>query len=361
MSSSSGSERLFSGFAAVIHAGTMRRTGEAHLPLHGGRAPAWLFKRMKELAKPLLSSITSEYGRRGLLERLSDPHWFQALGCVLGYDWHSSGVTTVLTAALKEALQELDIGVRVAGGKGRTSLRTPQELRSIAEEFDLDPSPLIRASRLSAKVDNSALQDGFDLYHHAFIVTEDGDWAVIQQGMNPSLRMARRYHWLGTELSSFVVEPHRGIVSEAKARRVLNLVAEESEGVRRASLDLVREGTARLRRLMGEYRVLRMPRRIDWAALERAYQLDPSNYEELLEIRGIGKSALRALALLSELVYGEKASVRDPAKYSFAFGGKDGVPFPVDVRLMDEVISYLRGREIPKIRLRLKGLTEYLE
>ena len=339
----------------------MRRTGEAHLPLHGGRAPAWLFRRMKELAKPVLSSVVSEYGRRGLLERLADPHWFQALGCVLGYDWHSSGVTTVLTAALKEALQEEDLGVRIAGGKGKASLKTPQELSTIAEEFGLDPSPLIRASRLSAKVDNSALQDGFDLYHHAFILTEEGEWAVVQQGMNPSLRMARRYHWLGSRVESFVVEPHHAIISETRVK-VLNLVARESEGVRRASLDLVKEGTARLKRLMEEYRVLRMPRRIDWAALERAYQLSPSSYEELLEIRGMGKSALRALALLSELVYGERASVRDPAKYSFAFGGKDGVPFPVDVKLMDEVISYLRGREIPKIRLRLRGgLTDYID
>ncbi|MDK2371890.1 MAG: DUF763 domain-containing protein [Candidatus Korarchaeota archaeon] len=340
----------------------MRRTGEAHLPLHGGKAPAWLFRRMKELAKPILSSVVSEYGKRGLLERLADPHWFQALGCVLGYDWHSSGVTTVLTAALKEALQEEDMGVRLAGGKGRTSLKTPQELASIAEEFGLDPSPLVRASRLSAKVDNSVLQDGFDLYHHAFVVTENGEWAVVQQGMNPSLRMARRYHWLGSRVESFVIEPHHSIISEAGKVRVLNLVARESEGVRKASLDLVKEGTARLRRLMSEYRVLKMPRRIDWSALERAYQLNPSSYEELLEIRGIGRSALRALALLSELVYGEKASVRDPAKYSFAFGGKDGVPFPVDVKLMDEIISYLRGREIPKIRVRVRGgLTDYLD
>lgn len=337
----------------------MRRTGEAHLPLHSGRAPQWLFKRMKEMAKPLLSSVVSEYGRRGLLDRIADPHWFQALGCALGYDWHSSGVTTVLTAVLKEALQELDLGVRLAGGKGKTSLKTPQELSRIAEDFDMDAKPLARASKLAAKVDNSALQDGFDLYHHAFILTEDGDWAVVQQGMNPSLRMARRYHWLGSRVESFVVEPHYGIVSEVRVR-TLNLVARESEGVRRASLDLVKEGADRLKRLIGEYRVLEMPHMIDWSALERAYEIDPSDYEELLEVKGVGKAALRALALLSELVYGERASVRDPAKYSFAFGGKDGVPFPVDVRLMDEVISYLRDRELPRIRPKKGRLDEYL-
>ncbi|HDI73486.1 MAG TPA: DUF763 domain-containing protein [Candidatus Korarchaeota archaeon] len=340
----------------------MKRTGEAYLPLHGGKAPAWLFRRMKELAKPLLSAVVSEYGRRGLLERLSDPCWFQALGCALGYDWHSSGVTTVLTAALKEALEEAELGVRIAGGKGKTSLKTPEELGKIAQDFGLDPEPLVRTSRLVAKVDNAALQDGYDLYHHSFILTEEGEWAVVQQGMDPRARMARRYHWLGSDLRSFVVEPHRGIVTEVPAKQVLNLVAVESEGARRVSLDLVREGPRRLRRLMEEYRVLKMPRRIDWNALKRAYQLDPSNYEELLQIKGIGKAAVRALALLSELVYGEKVSVRDPAKYSFAFGGKDGVPFPVDLRLMDEVISYLRSSELPKVKVNLKGgLSKYLE
>ncbi len=339
----------------------MRRVGEAYLPLHRGRAPPWLFNRMKELAKPLLSAITSEYGRRGILERLADPHWFQALGCALGYDWHSSGVTTVLTAALKEALDELDIGVMVAGGKGKSALKTPDDIEKIANKYDLDPDPLIKASKLSAKVDNAALQDGFTLYHHSFIITEDGEWAVIQQGMNAQQRMARRYHWLGSKVSSFAVEPHYGIISEYKPKMVLNLVAEESRGVRKASIDLVKEGPGRLRRLMEEYKVLRMPRRLDWDAIEKAYQLDPSSYEELLEIKGLGKAALRALALLSELVYGEKASVRDPAKYSFAFGGKDGVPFPVNLKLMDEVISYLRGRDLPKMRkLRLRTLEEYL-
>ncbi len=176
-------------------------------------------------------------------------------------------------------------------------------------------------------------------------ITEDGDWAVVQQGMNPKLKMARRYHWLSFALDSFIVEPHYGIISDGKGR-VLNLVAKESEGVRRASLDLIREGVPRLRRL---YRELKMPWRIDWAALERAYELDPSNYEELLMVKGVGAKALRALALLAELVYGERASIRDPAKYSFAFGGKDGVPFPVDIKLMDEVASLLEATPLKKI------------
>ncbi len=316
---------------------------------------------MKELAKPLLSTIVSEYGRRGILERLANPYWFQALGCALGYDWHSSGVTTVLTAALKEALEEVEVGVMIAGGKGKSALKTPDGILKITGKYNLDPDPFIKASRLSAKVDNAALQDGFSLYHHSFIITEDGEWAVIQQGMNTQRRMARRYHWLGSKVSSFVVEPHYGIVSEFKPKTVLNLVAKESEGVRRASIDLIKEGPKRLRRLMEEYKVLKMPRNLDWNAIEKAYKLDLSSYEELLEIKGLGKTALRALALLSELVYGEEASVRDPAKYSFAFGGKDGVPFPVDLKLMDEVISYLRGRDLPKIgKLKLRNLEEYL-
>ncbi len=339
----------------------MRRVGEAYLPLHRGKAPPWLFSRMKEIAKPVLSAIASEYERRGILERLANPYWFQALGCALGYDWHSSGLTTVLTAALKEALNEIDLGVMVAGGKGRSALKTPDEILKIAKKYNLDSSPFVKASRLSAKVDNAALQDGFSLYHHSFIITEDREWAVIQQGMNAQQRMARRYHWLGSKMDSFIVEPHYGIVSESKPRIVLNLVAKESEGVRRASTDLIKEGPKRLKRLVEDYKILRMPRKLNWNAIEKAYQLDPSNYEELVEVRGLGKAALRALALLSDLVYGEKASVRDPAKYSFAFGGKDGVPFPVDLKLMDEVISYLRGRNLPKIgKLRLKNLEEYL-
>ncbi len=339
----------------------MKKVGEAYLPLHRGKAPPWLFIRMKELAKLLMSTIASEYGRKGILERLADPVWFQALGCALGYDWHSSGLTTVLTAALKEALNELDLGVMIAGGKGKSALRTPEEIEKIATRYDIDAAPLIRASKLSAKVDNAALQDGFSLYHHSLLITEEGEWVVIQQGMNTQLRMARRYHWLGSKVDSFVIEPHYGIISESRPDMVLNLVARESEGVRRASVDLIKEGTGRLMRLMNEYRVLRMPRRLDWDALERAYQLNPSSYEELLGIKGIGKSALRALALLSELVYGERASVKDPAKYSFTFGGKDGVPFPVDLKLMDEVISYLRGKDLPRpIRTNLKNLEEYL-
>ncbi len=315
------------------------RVGKADLPLHSGKAPRWLFVRMKRLAKVIVRRAVEEHGKRGFLERVSDPIWFQSLGSLLGYDWHSSGVTTVLTAVLREVTGE--VGVYVVGGKGKASRSVPQQL---AELEVPKVEELVKASRLAAKVDNSALQDGYQLYHHAMFVTEDGDWAIVQQGMNVQVKSARRYHWLSFAFESFVVEPHTGIIS-GKTGKVLNLVARESEGVRRASVDLVKEGVPRLQRM---YRELKMPWRIDWEAVKRAYELDPENYEELLMVRGIGGKALRALALIAEVVYGERASVKDPAKYSFAFGGKDGVPYPVDLKLMDEVTSYLEGVDLER-------------
>ncbi len=316
------------------------RVGKAELPLHSGKAPRWLFTRMKRLARVIVGKVVEEHGRKGFLERISDPVWFQSLGSLLGYDWHSSGVTTVLTAVLREVSDE--VGIHVVGGKGRASRRVPQQLA----ELNLPRTEeLVKASRLAAKVDNSALQDGYQLYHHAMFITEDGDWAIVQQGMNVEAKSARRYHWLSFAFESFVVEPHSGIISDLIGGRVLNLVARESEGVRKASLDLVKEGVPRLQRI---YRELKLPWRIDWEAVKRAYELSPDRYEELLLVRGIGGKALRALALIAEVVYGERASVRDPAKYSFAFGGKDGVPYPVDLRLMDEVASYLEGEDLEK-------------
>ena len=361
----------------------MRRTGEAVLPLHVGRAPRWPFVRMKRLAGLISEAIVREYGRLELLRRLSDPVWFQAFGCALGYDWHSSGVTTVVTAALREALEERELGVLVLGGKGKASMRVPEEVRRVAERLDLPDSTvqsLKRASRMSAKVDNAVLQDGYQIYHHALVVSEEGSWAVIQQGMNPERRLARRYHWLGERVSSFVVEPHSGIAGERREPAVLDMTARESEGARRASVDLVMEGPERLSRMLreaavgplsrylGEERgipVLVMPRRVDWSALRRAYEMSVSTYEELVEVRGVGPATIRALALLAELIEGAEPSRRDPIRYSFAFGGKDGVPFPVDVRRMDSAIEFLtelvRGSDLPegerrKVLDRLSGL-----
>lgn len=332
--------------------------GEADLPLHEGKAPGWLYSRMKALGREIIRTIINEFGRREFLLRISDPFWFQSLGCVLGYDWHSSGVTTVLTAVIREVLEEENFGLALCGGKGRRSLSTPDEISRKAEILSLNDekiTELIRASRLTAKVDNAAVQDGHSIYHHAIIFTEDGEWAVVQQGMNAEKGTARRYHWLSLELKGFLMDPHSGVIA-VKEEEVLNLAASESEENRRASLDLIAEGSVRLRTLIRELsqgpltpyltegvRYLKMPNRIDWKAVEEANQLNLSNYEDLLLVRGIGPSLLRALSLIAEVVYGTPASRKDPARYSFAFGGKDGVPFPVRTRLMDRAIEVLRS------------------
>lgn len=332
--------------------------GRADLPLHEGRAPRWLYSRMKALGKEIIKAIVNEFGRREFLLRISDPFWFQSLGCVLGYDWHSSGVTTVLTAVVRDVLEEEDLGLVLCGGKGRKSLSTPEEILRKAEFLSLSDQKieeLIRASRLTAKVDNAAVQDGHSIYHHAIIFSEEGEWAVVQQGMNSERGTARRYHWLSLELRGYLMDPHSGVIADGR-EEVLNLAASESEENRRASLDLISEGSGRLRNLISELsygpltpylsegvKYLRMPSRIDWRAVEEANQLGLRNYEDLLLVKGIGPSLLRALSLVAEVIYGAPASRRDPARYSFAFGGKDGVPFPVRRRLMDRAIEVLRS------------------
>jgi len=314
---------------------------------------------MVSLAEGIVSVLVAEFGRREFLSRISDPFWFQSLACVLGFDWHSSGTTTVTTAVLKEALQRRNLGIRVAGGKGSASRRTPQEISAKGEELGLSTEAqrrLERASRLAAKVDTAALQDGYDLYHHAFLLTEDGEWAVVQQGMNEATGYARRYHWLGATVRSFVEEPHEAILGTRESA-VLDLTARDSRGARQVSLDLAREKPAHLRGLLvrvprgkqtvldgwagEEVPILRFPHRVDWDALRRAYEIQPSGYEDLLLVRGMGPATVRALALIADLVYGERASWRDPVKYSFAVGGKDGVPYPVDRGTMDRCIEVL--------------------
>jgi uncharacterized protein len=334
------------------------RTGTANLPLHGGKAPAWLFQRMATLAPAVVEVLVLEHGPQEVLRRLSDPWWFQAFGCVLGFDWHSSGVTTTVCGALKVGLagREADVGLWVAGGKGRHSRNTPQELLAYAADLALDGEALVRASRTSAKVDSAAVQDGFDLYHHAFFLTRSGQWAVVQQGMRDRDGSARRYHWLGERVEDFVREPHAAVASDGTPGAVLNLVAADSEGVRQASAELARWEPDRLVREAERARAasLDMPRRhwvdpardIDPRQLEKVmlstYEAAPQGFEALLLVRGVGAKSLRALALLSELTHGEVASVRDPARFSFAHGGKDGHPFPVDRATYDRTIAWLR-------------------
>ena len=342
-----------------------RVVGVAELPLHRGAVPRWLFYRMVSLAGGIVAVIVDEYGRDELLRRLSSPFWFQAFGCVLGFDWHSSGLTTVVSAALREALKPEELGVAVCGGKGKASRKTPEEILSFGELFGLSESridSLQYASRMSAKVDNTAIQAGYPLYHHVFVFTEDGNWVVVQQGMNVDDGTARRYHWLSERVESFVVEPHSAIVGDAVRRVALDMTARKSEGCRKVSVDLAKEDPKRLARLLSsvrppgqkslaewvdvkdsyEVQLLRMPRRINWEALKRAYETQPRNYEELLGIRGIGPATVRGLALISELIYGEPPSWKDPVKYSFAFGGKDGVPRPIDRKALDEAIKFLK-------------------
>jgi hypothetical protein len=347
----------------------MYRTGVANLPLHGGKAPAWLTTHMRKLAKEITTIIVDTYGADTFLTRASDPYWFQAFGCVLGYDWHSSGVTTVVTGILKQALSPEEHGIAVCGGKGKISRQTPTEIMHASEEFGFPENniqTLTYNSRMAAKVDNTAIQAGYQLYHHAFLITENKKWAVIQQGMSPEDRTARRYHWLSDNLTNFVVEPHNAIVGDTKRTRALNMTAKTSEGARKASVDIAKEKPNKIMRLFEAARplyqkslqewlpktsnpqqqktivTLNMPRTINWKTLKQAYEFQPKNYEQLLSIKGVGPATVRGLALVAELVYGEKPSWEDPVKYSFAYGGKDGVPFPVDRRAMDESIQLLR-------------------
>jgi len=333
------------------------RTGTAHLPLHGGQAPRWLFSRMVLLSREIVRVVVEEFGPPEMLRRVSDPYWFQALGCVLGFDWHSSGLTTTTTAALKEAVKgrEADVGLFVAGGKGGTSRKTPAEIIAHAESQPLSrpAEDLVYASKLSAKVDNTALQDGYQIYHHCFLFTTSGEWAVVQQGMNEATGWARRYHWLSTEVEDFVCEPHAAVCAERRAQQVLNMVAEESEAARRASALLAAEPPDKLVRELRRAQELSLPARhgimpadIRPESLERAllstYENPPADFESLLGRRGIGPKTIRALALIADLVYGARASARDPATFSFAHGGKDGIPYPVDRRIYDQSIEVLR-------------------
>jgi hypothetical protein len=313
--------------------------------------------------------MIDEYGTAKFIERLSDPYWFQALGCVLAYDWHSSGVTTVVTGVLKTVLTADDHGVVVCGGKGKTSRKTPSDIQTAGEQWGFSQDvidDLTYTSRMTAKVDNTAIQAGYQLYHHAFLLTEDEKWAVIQQGMSDEERSARRYHWLSNNTVSFVEEPRNAVACNIKRAKALNMVAKESESARRASVDLAKEPTKKLYNLIQStarpqnqaslqtwlpqtddpwiqtQTTLNMPRNINWDTLSRIYEFQPSNYEELLAVKGVGPATVRGLALVAELVYGEEPSWHDPVKFSFAYGGKDGVPFPVDRRAMDESIGILK-------------------
>ena len=332
------------------------RTGFAQLPLHGGRAPAWLFSRMVRLSREVLGHIVAEYGSDEVLRRLSDPFWFQAFGCVLGFDWHSSGVTTTVCGAIKEGIRgsEADFGFFAAGGKGGVSRRTPGEIAAACEDLSRDPAPLIYASRMSAKVDSAAVQDGYELYHHAFFFTPAGRWCVVQQGLSDATGMARRYHWLGEHVHDFVDEPHAAVCCNRKTE-TLNLVARESAPVRSAAAELAAQAPEKTLAEVARLPNLVLPRRHAVRIEEdvpgrylrkillRTWERAPRDFEELLGIAGVGAKTVRALALVSELIYGSPASTRDPAQFAFAHGGKDGHPFPVDRAVYDRTIDVLHA------------------
>ncbi len=331
------------------------RTGIANLPLHYGNCPAWLFSRMKKLARAIIEAMVIEFSPKEVLFRFSDPYWFSSFACVLGFDWHSSGSSTTVCGAIKEALKgtEKSLGIFVTGGKGKTSRKTPNEIEEYGEKFSLAfTKKLIYASKMSAKIDNSCLQDGFQIYHHTFIFTKDGDWAVIQQGMNPEIGMARRYHWFSLKRPiNFVNEPHQAICCDWRGKP-LNLVAKESEETRKISTQIISSPFSLLLKNFKKIRVLNMPK-YHWFPLKsieekkilkilfEAHEKKPKNFEELASYHGVGPKTLRALALISEIIYGAKPSFHDPVRYSFAHGGKDGYPYQVNKKQYDLSISVL--------------------
>ena len=311
------------------------------------------------LGGAVVEAIVWHYGRAEILRRLSDPYWFQALGCVLGMDWHSSGITTSVMGALKRAVNPIskELGIAVCGGRGKQSRRTPDELLEVAERTGLDGDALVRSSKLSAKVDNTAVQDGFQLYLHSFIVTEDGEWAVVQQGMNPGARMARRYHWLSSSLPSFVDTPHTAVVGENQGL-ILNLTHHDAEPTRDAVTAFSREHPDRVVR---EARKAILPCHHDVrakdvnlkrlaAVLATAHDSGVRDFATLLLTPGLGPRTLQSLTLVSEVIHGTPSRFDDPARYSFAHGGKDGHPFPVPLKVYDESVSVLRDA-IGKARL----------
>jgi uncharacterized protein len=324
----------------------------ADLPLHYGKVPPWLAERMRKLGGAIIESVILQYGRKEVLARMSDPLWFQSLGCVMGMDWHSSGITTSVMGALKGALNPKfnELGIYICGGKGKYSRQTPSELIALSERTGLNGTELVKSSRLSAKVDNNAVQDGFQIYLHSFIVTREGEWAVIQQGMNEANGMARRYHWNSDQLRSFTEEPHTFIYG-ANFGEILNLTDKKASVTKTNMLDLVKESPGII---LPEIRKIIMPSHHDVRAedvdlkrlgsvLVLAHEKNVTDFESLLLLEGVGPRAIQSLTLVSEIIHGTPSRFTDPARFSFAHGGKDGHPFPVPVNTYDQTIEILRN------------------
>ena len=330
----------------------MKRSGTADLPLHYGTVPPWLAERMAKLGLAVTEIILMEYGKADWLRRLSDPFWFQSLGAVMGMDWHSSGITTSVLGALKKAINPYskELGIYICGGKGKYSRQVPNELLAIGEQTGLNGQHLVRCSKLSAKVDNTAVQDGFQLYLHSFIVSDEGQWTVIQQGLNDATGTARRYHWHSQQLQSFVNEPHTAICG-LHPGNILNLVDTAAAPAREGILNVSKESPAIM---LPEIQQLIMPAHHDvrakdvdlkrlGAMLWLAHEKKPADFEELLLLEGMGPRTLQSLALVSEVIHGTASRFKDPARFAFAHGGKDGHPFPVPTKVYDETITTLQN------------------
>ncbi|WP_232622873.1 DUF763 domain-containing protein [Pareuzebyella sediminis] len=330
----------------------MKRSGTADLLLHGGAVPSWLFNRMKRLALPIVEAIIEHQGKDDFLSRMSDPFWFQSFGSVIGMDWNSSGITTTVMNVLKQSINPVSrqLGIYICGGKGKKSLRTPDELLEVGNRTGLDGHHLSRCSRLSAKVDNTALQDGFNLYIHCFIVSDTGEWSVVQQGMHHSNGMARRYHWHSQNIKSFVEEPHTAVCGKNQGS-ILNLVHKKASPTKRGILKVVQEHPDKIlkempRLLVPVYHHIK-PKDVDMKRLGSILWLAQENetqkFEDLLLLKGLGPRTLQSLTLVSEIIHGTPSRFKDPARFAFAHGGKDATPFPIPIKVYEETIGTLKS------------------
>jgi len=341
----------------------------ADLPLHYGKVPVWLAERMRSLGGAIVEAIILEHGKSAVLSRLSDPFWFQAFGCVLGMDWHSSGITTSVMGALKGAVnpRSNELGIYIAGGKGKHSRETPNELLRFSDKTGLDGNELVRSSRLTAKVDNNTIQDGFQIYMHSFVVTNEGEWAVIQQGMDDSSGMARRYHWHSEKVQSFIETPHSFIYGKNQGE-ILNLTDKKAESAKSGILDLVAEKPSLV---ISEVQKLILPSHHDLRAedvnlkrlgsvLAVAHDKGLRDFESLLLLEGVGPRTVQSLALVSEIIHGTPSRFSDPGRFSFAHGGKDGHPFPVPTTVYDDTIQVLQSA-VEKAKLGNSDRTQALK
>ncbi len=359
--------------------------GVATFTLDYGKCPKWLFERMVKLGREMADALIQEYGPDEFIKRIGDPVWFQSLGTVLAFDWNASGLTTILTAALKEAIRgrEKELGIFICGGKGKTSLKTPDEIANWGTRLQLpeaNSDRLIYNSKMAAKVDSSLVQDGFTLYHHSFFFSKNGAWTVVQQGMNQAKQTARRYHWHSGSISDFIVEPHSGIISDSVHSSItLNMTAKKAESNRNISVEMInsppqsflkdieilRKHSSNLSKVLsvqsnGDQLTLMELAPVEFETHEvlledfsqskylqrilfKLYNEKPKSYENLVSIQGVGPKTIRALSLVGEVIYGAKASYEDPARYSFAHGGKDATPYPVDRKTYDQTIEIMKN------------------